>query len=456
MRRALFASLSLSLLLYPMLTGAVRFPDVPGDHPYNSSVEALAIEGVVTGNPDGYFYPARPVNRAEFLTMLYRATKKTSGAVSVSCFSDVNAAAWYAAVVCDAVVEGYVGGYPDGSFKPEQSVNRVEALKMLYKVFGLGVLTGDSVNDSVEDFTDVQANAWYTTYVSSSYRNGLLPIPGYQGNKFYPTNALLRGEAAAYIWRAMNITGEFEPNFDEEESSSSSSSAETSSSSSARATSQRSSASVSGTTSTMQVDFPFTDGGDVDGRKTMVYTFPLNESSDIEIEAKIGSGNESGITCRLYLLGESGLSEQYYLGFEHGSTCTLKVSVPKGEYQLEVRPAEPTATFEVFTKMTNGDGNDGFDEASLLLAGKPKAGQLAVSDVADWYKFTLGIKGMHTVAHYGDDVTCLIYPLNNVDIFGFSTPLCGEAYEYPKGSYVVRIQRANGVDESLTYSVQLD
>ena len=87
-RRALFTLLSVSLLVYPMLTGAVRFPDVPGDHPYNSSVEALAIEGVVTGNPDGNFYPARPVNRAEFLTMLYRATKKTPRSASISCFSD--------------------------------------------------------------------------------------------------------------------------------------------------------------------------------------------------------------------------------------------------------------------------------------------------------------------------------------------------------------------------------
>lgn len=450
-RRAVFASLSLSLLLYPMLTGAVRFPDVPGDHPYNSSVEALAIEGVVTGNPDGKFYPARPVNRAEFLTMLYRATKKSATQPSVSCFSDVNASAWYANVVCDASVEGYVKGYPDGSFKPEQSVNRVEALKMIYTVFGLGILTGDDANGAAELFTDVQAGQWYMTYLSSSYRNGLLPIPGYVGNKFYPTNALLRGEAAAYVWRAMNITGDFEPDY-EDDTSSSSASSEPSASSRSRAASSSSKSAVS----TLQVDFPFSDKGDVDGVETFVYAFPINASSDIEVEAKLGTGRESGISCRLYLLGENGLSEQYYLGYEEEGSCHLKVSVPKGSYQLEVRPGDPDATYEVFTRNVKGDGNDGFDEAVLLQPTKPKGGQLAVSDIADWYEFALTEKGNHTVTFFGDDVTCLIYPLNDVDLFGFGSPECGAAYDYPKGSYVVRIQRRNGVDASLNYSVQLD
>lgn len=456
MRRAVFASLSLCLLLYPMLSGAVRFPDVAGDHPYNSSVEALAIEGVVTGNPDGNFYPARPVNRAEFLTMLYRANKKTATAVSVSCFSDVNASAWYANVVCDAVAEGYVNGYPDGSFKPEQSVNRVEALKMLYKVFGLGMLTGEQANDSVEDFTDIQAGAWYTTFVSSSYRNGLLPIPGYVGTKFYPTNALLRGEAAAYIWRAMNITGDFEPSYSSSSSTESSESSVSSVSSRTTTSSSSRSAQQSGGTKTLQVDFPFTDEGDVNGIDNFVYAFPLVKASDVDIEVKLGTGKELGVGCRLYLLGTDSISDQYYLGYESESTCRIRASVPAGTFQLEVRPEDGDATYEVFTKLTKGDGNDGFDEAKVLLPSKPTPGQLPVSDIADWFQLTVGIKGMHTVQLFGDDVGCSIYPTADVDLVGFSSPVCGEQFEYAKGTYMVRVQRHDGVDASLTYTVQLD
>lgn len=449
-RRALFTLFCVTILVAPMLTLAVRFPDVPGDHPYNSSVEALAIEGVVTGNPDGNFYPARPVNRAEFLTMLYRANKKTAKSASISCFSDVKAEAWYANVVCDAVTEGYVNGYPDGSFKPEQSVNRVEALKMMYKVFGLGVLTGADAMASADDFTDVSPNSWYVGYVTSSYRNGLLPIPGYSGNMFWPSNPLLRGEAAAYIWRAMNITGDFEGTT-HSESSVSSSSSKSSSSASSKTSSSRA------TTSTTQVDFPFSDDGDVNGRQTIVYTFPLTVSKDIEIEAKLGTGNEKGITCRLYLLGENGLSEQYYMGYEEEASCHLKLSLPKGNFQLEVRPGDSEASFSVTTKVVKSDGNDGFDEAVPLEAKKSKAGQLAVADIADWYSFTLSAKGKHTVQIFGDDVTCYIYPLADVDLFGdMTTPVCGAEYDYPKGSYMVRVQRKNGVDASLNFSIQLD
>ncbi len=458
MRRAIFATMSFGLLLYPMLSGAVRFPDVPGDHPYNSSVEALAIEGVVTGNPDGNFYPARPVNRAEFLTMLYRANKKTATAVSTSCFSDVKANTWYANVVCDAVVEGYVNGYPDGSFKPEQSVNRIEALKMLYKVFGLGILTGDDANTSSEDFTDIQAGAWYTTFVSSSYRNGLLPVAGYQSSgKFYPTNPLLRGEAAAYIWRAMNITGDFESTNESSSSSDSSdSSASYVSSVSSRASAAQRSSQQAGGTKTVQVDFPFTDEGDVNGVEKFVYAFPLTSSADVDIEVKLGTGKEAGVSCRLYLLGADSISDQFYLGYQSESTCRIKASVPAGSFQLEVRPEDGDATFQVFTKLTKGDGNDGFDEAKVLLPNKPTPGQLPVSDIADWFKVTVDSKGMHTVQLFGDDVGCSIYPTADVDLVGFSSPVCGEQFEYAKGTYMVRVQRHDGVDASLTYTVQLD
>lgn len=463
MRRAIVATLSVSLLVTPMLAGAVRFPDVPGDHPYNSSVEALAIEGVVTGNPDGNFYPARPVNRAEFLTMLYRATKKTARSASVSCFSDVQAAAWYANVVCDAVAEGYVNGYPDGSFKPEQTVNRPEALKMLFKTFGLGVLTGDDAAAAAGDFTDVSPNSWYVGYVTSSYRNGLLPVPGYPtSGKFYPANALLRGEAAAYVWRAMNITGDFEP-LPGEETSSASSVDESSASSAASSVSSKSSSKSSSkfsssrsTSTTMQVDFPFSDGGDVAGRAKMVYTFPLKAATDVEVSAKLGTGTEKSVSCRLYLLGENGLSNEYYIGYQSEATCRLKLSLPKGDYQLEVRPEDPNATFTLVTKSTKSDGNDGFDEALLLEPRKSKAGQLAVSDYADWYTFSFAMNGKHTVQTFGEDVTCYIYPLANVDLFGDTSPTCGAEYDFPKGSYIVQVARKNGTSAPLNYSVQLD
>lgn len=449
-RRALFATLSVSLLVLPMLVSAARFPDVPGDHPYNSPIEALVIEEVLTGNPDGNFYPARPVNRAEFLTMLYRATERDARSVSTSCFSDVAAHEWYASVVCDAVVQGFVNGYPDGAFRPEQTVNRVEALKMLYRVFGLGVLTGEAANAAADDFTDVQAGAWYATYVSSSYKNGLLPIAGYGGTKFYPDAPLMRGEAAAYVWRAMNITGEFalDPT--------SSASSVSSSSSSARSRSSATSSAANAAVSTREVEFPFEDGGDVDDTKTFVYAFGLNANVSMQVDATLGTSGEKGISCRLYLLGENGLSEQYYLGFETDSSCHLRVAVPKGDYQLEVRPEDPDGTYEVKTSVVAGDGNDGFSDALLLEPGASKGGQLTAGDVADWYKFELDIDGTHTVQTFGDDLSCLIYPLSDVDLFGFGTPLCDEEFEYEKGSYVVRIQRANGVQQKLDYSVRLD
>ncbi len=445
MRRAVIAVICLIMIVFPMLVDAARFPDVAGDHPYNSPIEALAIEGVVTGNPDGNFYPARPVNRAEFLTMLYRARGLTATS-SAGCFSDVKADAWYAKVVCDASVNGYVGGYPDGSFKPEQTVNRVEALKMIFKVFGIATLSANGASEASVQFTDVPASAWFTVYVSSAYRNGMLPIAGYKGNKFYPEWALLRGEAAAYVWSAMNITVDI----NEEASSSSSSVATRSSSSRSEDNDDNDNEETPEKKITsIDVDFPFSDDGN-DAGDLRVYRFPLTAETSTQIDVAA----ESSVTCRLYRLGEDDLTEEYYLGYTKDHACTIRVTLPKGDFQLEVRTSDPTASYTVFSSAKTGDGNDGFVEAVLLQKNKPKSGQLAVSDIADWYTFSITTKGTHTVQTYGDNLSCLIYALDDVDIFGFAGPVCNEEYEYPTGTYVVRVQRQNGEDKALTYSVQ--
>ena len=204
-KKVLTTFLACSVLLLAGHAEAAIFPDVPQGHLYQEPIEALAQAQVINGNPDGNFSPDRMVNRAEMLKMLYKATGKQPDAASKSCFTDVGAGAWYESFVCDAAAHHFVEGYSsDGTFRPADPVNRVEALKMVLQVFGIGIADVSEEQQQIVKFVDVSTTAWYTKYLYTAYLKQILPIAGQEPGRFYPDWPLLRGEAAAIIYNALH------------------------------------------------------------------------------------------------------------------------------------------------------------------------------------------------------------------------------------------------------------
>ncbi len=432
----------LSQALFTLGASAAFFPDVPRDHPFGASIATLADLGIVSGYPDGNFYPAKPVNRAEFLMLLYRAKSWTPSVPSSSCFADVAHGSWYEAVVCDASAKGYVRGYPDGKFRPEKEVNRVESLKMIFKVYGY-----DETRTSTEasGYVDVQATAWYMPYFRAAFAYDILPVTGQGMTYYYPESALLRGEAAAYINNAMNVQGGIV---------SSSSSAM---SSAVSVTSRRSSAASSAVTEDISIhefDFPFSDDGTFTKKLKQVYRFSLKAATVVDVVASVNANSTpQGVSCTLFKLNSTGLSYEYYFGFESANECRLNVALGSGDYQLEAWPKMSGASFSVFTKEGVSNGNDGFREAKALQKGMPKVAVMNVGDTGDWYKFTLTKETTMTLNISSGNVRCLIYPMDDVSLFSFSGPVCNEEYSFPKGTYYVGVIRENAKDEKQTYTI---
>ena len=142
-----------------MAAQAATFQDVPDGHEFQVPIESLAGSGFIKGNPDGRYYPDNHVNRAEMLTMLYRTMNIAPQPSGKSCFPDVETGAWYESVVCDAVGRQYVSGYPDGLFRPADSVSRAEALKMIHTVFEFQVSGDATASNVVPAFADVPKSA---------------------------------------------------------------------------------------------------------------------------------------------------------------------------------------------------------------------------------------------------------------------------------------------------------
>lgn len=442
-RRQLAVAISLIALCQPIAVGAAGiFSDVPEGHAFRDDVEYLVRAGVVHGNPDGKFYPDRTVNRAEFLKMVYLAAGRTPKAIYAGCFSDVQRGSWYESYVCDAAARenGFVQGYPDKTFKPGNPVNRIEALKMAFTVLALEAPDLTEADKDIIKFVDVSTAAWYSRYLSAAYRNGMLPVAGQEGTRFFPDRELKRGEAAAYIVGAMQAL--------------SAQKQKAASSSSSRAASSSSSAAVSYIVK--NVVFPFSEEGQFTKTKPIAYMFSLTDAKTVlTVNAGITGFYASDISCRLYRLDTEGFSSEYYLGMQQDKSCTMTVAVPSGNYQLQIQPTVADTFYSVAAfKQTATDGNDGFLEAVTLTRERPKTATLESNEFADWYTFTVSKTQTVTVEVAGDEpVTCVIYTPKEFDQFGFAGPECGKPYELTEGTYTIGIARKRDMAKRVTYVI---
>lgn len=107
------------------------FPDI-NSTPFRQSINSLSKRGIISGYPDGSFRPQENINRAEFVKIIVGAVQMdTNGS---NCFSDVKNQ-WFSSYVCSAKSINIIGGYPDGSFGPSKSMNVAEALKITLNAF---------------------------------------------------------------------------------------------------------------------------------------------------------------------------------------------------------------------------------------------------------------------------------------------------------------------------------
>jgi len=103
------------------------------------SIQNLVEDEIFSGNPDGTFAPNRSLNRAEFCKILIQATDINLYEGMQASFPDVETDQWFFSYVETAKREGWLAGYPDGLFRPGNTLNRAEAAKILVGAFDLEV-----------------------------------------------------------------------------------------------------------------------------------------------------------------------------------------------------------------------------------------------------------------------------------------------------------------------------
>ena len=160
MTRAQAAQMFYRLLLEKDVPITVQFSDVPADAWYATAVNTLASLGIVNGIGNHQFAPERQVTRAEFTAIAMRFGKlDTSGS---NIFTDVKADDWFYDQVVGAIKYGWIGGYADGTFRPNNTITRAEVTVIVNRMLGraadpdfLAAHAGE-----LRKFSDVPASYW--------------------------------------------------------------------------------------------------------------------------------------------------------------------------------------------------------------------------------------------------------------------------------------------------------
>lgn len=177
------------------------FKDVPKSHWAFSYIAEMSERGVLSGYPNGYFYPDNNVTRGEFAKIMTIAAGLPLSNSSVSSYSDVKSTDWYKPYIETA--RYYLNGYVSGGnyyYLPESNALREDIAVALVKLKGYDT-TGYDISILKAMFTDWQSiSEGAQKYVAVAIEKGL--ISGYDDNTFRGQSGVTRAETSTLLWRA--------------------------------------------------------------------------------------------------------------------------------------------------------------------------------------------------------------------------------------------------------------
>ena len=160
MTRAEVAQMFYNLLLDQDVTITKTFDDVPAGAWYAKAVNTLASLGVVSGVGNGDFEPERSITRAEFTSIAMKFAEGKTGGTNI--FSDVKSTDWFYRAVVNSTQYGWIHGYGDGTFRPNNPITRVEVTAIVNNMLGREADV-DFVTehyDELNHFSDLAVSHW--------------------------------------------------------------------------------------------------------------------------------------------------------------------------------------------------------------------------------------------------------------------------------------------------------
>lgn len=139
------------------LKGTNSYKDVAEKRWSNKHISTMENAGIINGYPNGSFLPEKSITRAEFAAIASRFDKLNEQPNTL--FSDISGH-WAEKYIVSAANKGWIKGYPDGTFKPNQYITRAEAMAFINSVLNRKVHNND-IHKDAKKWPDIAPTNWY-------------------------------------------------------------------------------------------------------------------------------------------------------------------------------------------------------------------------------------------------------------------------------------------------------
>jgi hypothetical protein len=178
----------------PMPSEGASFLDT-GDHWAREAIAVAARQGIVTGYPDGSFRPDERMTRMQFAIMLARALKLGDSEASFDFADKADIPTWAEGHIAAAVKAGIMQGYEDGTLRPNAYMNRAQMMVMLLRAYSKD--NGNAAPSAFADSADIPE--WASAAISWAADMGI--AEGRGANRFEPNASATRAEAVTLLLR---------------------------------------------------------------------------------------------------------------------------------------------------------------------------------------------------------------------------------------------------------------
>ncbi len=202
-KNILFVVFSLVCFSFSGVAFAGSFPDVSEDHENYQSIQFLKDNGYIGGYADLTFKPENEINRAEAVKILVGALDIDQSDTSLVLFGDVVESDWFFPYVMGAYEADVIQGDSEGLFRPTDTINLAESLKIISEALSIDLPDLASLGGEQNVFGDVSVDDWFARYALFARENNILFMDDY--GEVHPGDPMTRAEFAETMYRYIRV-----------------------------------------------------------------------------------------------------------------------------------------------------------------------------------------------------------------------------------------------------------
>lgn len=190
----------INLFVSQISAATVEFSDVPKGKPYASAVYELAERNIIGGYEDGTFKPEASITRGQAASIIAKLLKLDTKNVEDPGFKDVTPKLWSYGAIAAVAEKGIFRGYEDGRFGPNDKINRAQMASILIKAFEFNYYT---YSYQATPFKDIERLGSHQDAVYTLYELGI--TSGTSPTTFSPNHPISRSQAAVLISKTEKV-----------------------------------------------------------------------------------------------------------------------------------------------------------------------------------------------------------------------------------------------------------